>query len=52
MSNPPKEDGFGILKTNNQVMYKGNWKRGRFNGKGKLILPEYTYDGSFEDGKF
>lgn len=28
------------------------WKYRKFHGKGKLMLPEYTYEGEFKNGLF
>jgi len=34
---PPVSNGFGILKTGSQLIYRGMWKNGKFEGKGELI---------------
>jgi len=33
---PPVKNGFGVLKAGAQIIYRGMWKNGKFDGKGKL----------------
>jgi hypothetical protein len=49
---PPTEEGFGVLRVGNRIVYRGMWKYKRFHGKGKLSLEEYTYEGDFWGGLF
>lgn len=50
--NPPVQEGFSVLKLGNDIVYKGMWRYRKFHGRGKLTLPEYSYDGDFQYGLF
>lgn len=52
VSYPPIDEGFSTLKLGNETVYRGMWKYRKFHGKGKLCLPEYSYEGDFERGLF
>tara|TARA_B100000401_G_C52801400_1_gene718766 strand:- start:452 stop:1729 length:1278 start_codon:yes stop_codon:yes gene_type:complete len=47
-------DGIGILKRNNKLFYKGEFKDGVITGKGELYNDKETimYNGDFINGKF
>lgn len=46
-----RHDCFGA-STVNGVKYEGEWKRGRFDGQGKLTSPSgWSYVGEFKEGK-
>ena len=47
--------GYGVLKKNNREVYVGSWKKGQFDGWGKLGLntSKYLeYSGEFRNGMF
>ena len=48
----PVRNGFGQLSSGSKVIYKGMWKDGKFEGKGKLLWNGYTYEGDFQKGMF
>ena len=48
----PVKNGFGILKSGSNIVYRGMWKEGKFDGKGKLTWSNYTYEGDFKEGYF
>ena len=43
----PVKNGFGQLTSGAKVIYRGMWKDGKFEGKGKLVWNNYTYEGDF-----
>ena len=49
---PPVREGFGVLREGSQVVYRGMWRNGRFEGKGKLCWDGFTYEGDFRGGCF
>lgn len=47
--------GYGTLKKNNREIYIGNWRKGQFDGWGKLHLNTskfIEYSGEFKNGGF
>lgn len=47
--------GYGVLKKSSKEVYVGNWKRGQFDGWGKLNLNTskfVEYSGEFKNGLF
>lgn len=47
---PPIYNGFDVLIQKNKEVYKGMWKRGVFEGRGKLYSDSWIYDGEFKNG--
>lgn len=47
-------DGFGEIFRKGKIFYRGNFKKGRPNGKGHLYFSDGSieYNGSFKEGKF
>merc|ERR1712176_1007665 len=37
---------------NNVGYYEGNWKKGKYNGLGRLVVNDTVYEGVFENGIF
>lgn len=48
----PVTDGFGVLFLHNEEIYRGLWKNGLFDGRGKLKGYGWTYDGELRSGHF
>lgn len=42
---PPIHNGFDVLIQKNKEVYKGMWKRGVFEGRGKFYSDNWVYDG-------
>jgi hypothetical protein len=49
---PPVKSGFGVLKSGSEIIYKGMWNDGKFNGSGRLVWDDYCYEGNFSKGCF
>jgi|JI6StandDraft_1071083.scaffolds.fasta_scaffold84877_1 hypothetical protein len=45
------DNGFGIWAVNGQEMYRGLWKAGVFDGRGKLKGNGWLYEGEFKNGE-
>ena len=42
--------GFGKVRKNSKLVYEGEFKDGKWNGKGKQIFEDGVYEGKFKDG--
>lgn len=46
-----EKEGYGEIEGNNGETFKGNFKSGKYHGKGKHIIPNfYEFEGNFENG--
>lgn len=43
-------NGFDVLIQRGREVYKGMWKRGVFEGRGKFYTENWIYDGEFKNG--
>ena len=45
-------EGHGKVAFEDGTIYEGNWLRGEYQGKGKLMHSQFTYEGSLKDSLF